>query len=328
LSASPSTVFESDTVSCDTLTRSVIFSRTGCFPPSVSTFLIVGADSASFQASNLSNDSILVTLYGTKQGNQNAELVLDLNDGTHDTVSLGGYVNFQPNVFSLGPANITTQPGDTIDIHVYLSGNATLGATSISLPFVLDTKVLQPVGFQPAISGLTVGSITYSGRTGTVPLQASGLTLNGETLIGTLRCIVYLADTLATSVTLQSASLASANSPCVALSLSTDSVSITITGCGTATLLQFMKTGQIPLAIKSIAPNPAASEVQVSFLNPLFSSISYQLMDVLGTVRAEGEVDGDMLTLDVHSLANGLYYLRARDAEMGAVVSGKFMVEK
>jgi hypothetical protein len=226
------------------------------------------------------------------------------------------------------PTNITTQPGDTISIPVYLSGNAMLGATSISLPFGIDTNVLQPIGFYPAISGVTVGSIVYSGGSGTVPLHADSLVLNGETLIGTLRCIVYLADTLATSVTLTGASLTSANSPCVALLLTTDSVSIAITGCGTATLLQFMKTGQIPLGIQSIVPNPASDVVEISFINPLSSSISYQVIDQLGTVRSEGTMTGDDLQLDIHSLPSGLYYLRARDAEAGIAVSGKFMVEK
>ena len=58
------------------------------------------------------------------------------------------------------------------------------------------------------------------------------------------------------------------------------------------------------------------------------AAISYQLMDELGTLRTEGEITGDELTMDVHSLPSGLYYLRARDAEMGEVVSGKFLVER
>jgi photosystem II stability/assembly factor-like uncharacterized protein len=238
---------------------------------------------------------------------------------------------------SLENEKITVRAGDTISIPVYLSGNATLGATSITLPFGLDTNVLQPIEFYPAISGITAGSIVYAGGTGTVPLQATGLTLSGEMLIGTLRCIVYLADALATSVTLTGASLTSANSPCVALSLTTDSVSIAITGCGTATLLQFMKSGQIPFAIQSIVPNPAADEITIRVAavgdHHAISvgdhhAISYQVMDVLGTVCAEGEVDGDALQLDVHSLANGLYYLRAQDGEAGAAVSGKFMIDR
>jgi hypothetical protein len=157
--------------------------------------------------------------------------------------------------------------------------------------------------------------------TGTMPLRADSIVLSGETLIGYIRCIVYLADTLATSVTLAGASLASANSPCVALSLTTDAVNIAIADCGTTTLVQFMKTGKIPLAIQSIVPNPAADEITVwvatvgdqhAISEGGHHAISYQVIDVLGTVRAEGEVTGEALMLNVHSLANGLYYLRAR----------------
>ena len=161
-----------------------------------------------------------------------------------------------------------------------------------------------------------------------MPLQSSGLTLNGETLIGYLRCIVYLADTLATSVTLQTPNLTSANVPCTALSLTTDSVNILINGCGDKTLLQFMKTGRLTLGIQSIVPNPSTEIVGINFINPTSSTISYQVVDVLGTVRAEGEVSGNALTLDVQTLANGLYYLRARNAATGFAASGKFVVAR
>ena len=101
-----------------------------------------------------------------------------------------------------------------------------------------------------------------------------------------------------------------------------------------------MKSGQIPVAIQSIVPNPAADEITIWVATVGggaavgdHPAISYQVIDVLGNVRAEGEVDdrssvGDELTLDVHSLANGLYYLRVRDVETGVAVSGRFMVNR
>ncbi len=97
---------------------------------------------------------------------------------------------------------ITTAAGDTLEIPIYLSGNAKLDSISITIPFGIDTNVLRPIGFHSAIPGLTIDSIAYANGTETVPLQVDSITLNGETLIGYLRCIVYLADTLATTVTL------------------------------------------------------------------------------------------------------------------------------
>ncbi len=97
--------------------------------------------------------------------------------------------------------------------------------------------------------------------------------------------------------------------------------------CGYPTLLQFMKTGKISLAIESISPNPGSDWVTVHFANPTSSLISYQVFDALGMIRASGAASGDDLVLDTRSLASGLYYLRARNA-MGAVAAGRFAVER
>ncbi len=229
-------------------------------------------------------------------------------------------------------SSITTAAGDTLEIPVYLSGNATLDSTFLTLPFGIDTNVLHPIGFHSAISGITAGSITYSGGTGTVPLQFSDLTLNGETLIGYLRCVVYLADTLATTVMLQIPSLTSANTPCTALSLTTDSVNILINGCGDKTLLQFMKTGTISLAIQSIVPNPSSDEITV--LGVGLSQATIDVYDVLGRLTTPQPPPiplhsiGGGVAFDVSCLPNGLYYVRARNAATGMIASGKFVIER
>jgi hypothetical protein len=88
------------------------------------------------------------------------------------------------------------------------------------------------------------------------------------------------------------------------------------------------ETSQAAQLAISIFPNPSSDELQVSFVNPTSSAISYQVVDVLGTVRVTGEVSGAALTLDVQTLANGLYYLRARNAATGYIASGKFVVER
>ena len=106
LSATASTLFASDTLSCDSLTHSVLFTRTGCSPPSVAGWSIIGLDSANFQASNLSFDSILVTLYAMKQGDQHAQLVLTLDNGSSDTVTLAGHVRASPFKYAVSPQQI------------------------------------------------------------------------------------------------------------------------------------------------------------------------------------------------------------------------------
>jgi hypothetical protein len=223
------------------------------------------------------------------------------------------------------PSSINIAAGDTLEIPVYLSGNTTLDTTSITLPFGIDTNVLRPIGFQSAVPGLSNDTIIFSNGTVNVLLQADSILLNGETLIGYLRCIVYLADTLATTVTLSGASLTSVNAPCVALSLTTDSVNILINGCGDKTLLQFMKTGQIPMEIQSIVPNPSTDAIQINFINPTSSAISYQVLDALGQTHLSGVTGENALSLDVSSLPQGVYFFRATNAN-GFSVSSKLAI--
>ncbi|HEX5316434.1 MAG TPA: hypothetical protein VFX22_07275, partial [Candidatus Kapabacteria bacterium] len=103
LSVSPVTLFQTDTISCNGITRSLLFNRSGCWPPSVVAFSITGADSASFEASNLSYDSMLVTLHGKKNGAQHAQLILSLNDSSSDTVVLAGFIDTLQSVLSVSP---------------------------------------------------------------------------------------------------------------------------------------------------------------------------------------------------------------------------------
>jgi hypothetical protein len=51
------------------------------------------------------------------------------------------------------------------------------------------------------------------------------------------------------------------------------------------------------------------------------------IVDALGIVRIEGTTNGNALTLDVHSLATGLYYVRARNTA-GSSTAWKFLVSR
>lgn len=235
-----------------------------------------------------------------------------------------------PMSLSLGSGAMVAHAGDTIEIPVYLSSDSSItlsGIASIILPFALDTNVLKVLSFDPAVAGTTIGGITYGESAGSVPLQVPNLTIRGRTLIGSLRCVVYLADTLATSVSLAGASINVTGVGCIALSTQEGAVNIAITGCGDSTLLHFMQDGKIPLGIRSISPNPTSGSVTVIFENPTSEAISYRVFDVLGIVCAEGMASNRELMLDVRSLPAGLYYLRA-SCGRGAVASGRFIVER
>ncbi|HZK75409.1 MAG TPA: T9SS type A sorting domain-containing protein, partial [Candidatus Kapabacteria bacterium] len=126
--------------------------------------------------------------------------------------------------------------------------------------------------------------------------------------------------------TLQNASLNSATAPCTALSLTTDSVNILITGCGDQTLLQFMKTGKIPFGIQSITPNPASSEIDIVFEGNLRQPISYELIDALGITRQRGITQERDVSLDATGLSPGIYFFRATTDD-GFAVARKVVIE-
>ena len=97
-----------------------------------------------------------------------------------------------------------------------------------------------------------------------------------------------------------------------------------ITGCGDATILRYFQTGKL-FDIQPIYPNPASSSIVIHFTGPASAVISYEVIDALGTTRMGGETSADRLSLDIHSLQNGFYTLKARNAE-GRTALGRFMV--
>ncbi len=217
-----------------------------------------------------------------------------------------------PLTFSLSPTTITARPGDTINIPIYLSGNASLGSTSITLPFELDTNVLLPIEFKPAVSMITTGTLTFLNGIETIPILATSLTMNGNILIGTLRCMVYLGDTLATSVTLSNVSLNSTTSSCLSLSYIRDSVNIVVTGCGTSTLQQFMKSGTLPFEINNIVPNPFSNSTTIKISSVIKSVTQVSIHNLLGSEVARlftGTLDGGehSFTWDAHDMPEGMY---------------------
>jgi len=323
---------------CDS--TSLIVTSNSCDRVKLNAVNIAGLDSSAFTVTRISHslcstlpDSDIITIHPSDSEIYQISIKARLLDDEFNKIDSSKIVTLifnaleKPIIFSLKikPSTIAAQPGDTIDIPVYLSGTATLGAVSITLPFGLDTNVLRPIGFYLALAGITASVLSYSNGTENVPLRSPGLTLNGETLIGTLRCVVYLGDTLATSVSLANASLSATNIPCVALSLTTDSVNILINGCGDQTLLQFMNTGKITFGIESITPNPASGVAQITFINPTGAPISYSVLDVLGQTCEHGAVFGNALSLDVSRLVPGVYFIRAT-GEGGISVSRQFII--
>lgn len=307
--ASPAKIFSSDTISCDSVSRSVFFSRSGCPPVFITKWLIVGTNSGSYKASNLSNDSILITLYGTKQGNQNAELLFILSNGSNDTVNLAGYVI--PSVpLSLSSSNETSDTlGGSVFVPITITGLTR--PEDIDLVLHYDPTLAYNSSTDAANTKLDIPGEQWPGRSKLHIAQAvSGV------VAGYAHFTVFADSGAKTQVTFDSLTVLSAVSPCEYTL--PNAVTSTITppsGCGTAMLSQYLQSGQIPNF--SIRPNPTTGNVELtSSLN--LGDASVEVYDMLGTKRGAFAVtlakDAPAhLTLpQAPTLGAGIYYLRVR----------------
>ena len=109
----PDSLFTLDTIGCGaSVIRQLALTRRGCAPPSISGWNIIGADSICYQAGNLTPGFLDVTFFSKHTGKNAASLIIFFNDGSTDTISLGGYNNTLPFTYSVVPQNLFS--GDSI----------------------------------------------------------------------------------------------------------------------------------------------------------------------------------------------------------------------
>jgi hypothetical protein len=221
----------------------------------------------------------------------------------------------------LRSGTITATAGDTISIPVtltILSGPKTLQLTKTALQEFdasMNTNLLTPLDFVSSVAEAS-GFVHDISQTscGFSLLLSNGLTATGVTVLGSLRCIVRVADTEQTQVTLSKGSITSADTACLEESVPEDGSNVFVTLlplCGVSTLEQFMK-GQLPEAITGLYPNPASEELTVNFRNDLKRPISYQLIDALGISHLSRSTTTNTDVVDVSQIRPGIYYLVAQ----------------
>jgi hypothetical protein len=92
---------------------------------------------------------------------------------------------------------------------------------------------------------------------------------------------------------------------CLTVASSTGNVKFTLAPlCSDPTLTSYLAHG-LPFAIKSIIPNPTSGKLTIEISG--LKQLHYDLFDILGHQLLSGEITNQ---LDLHSVANGIYYLR------------------
>lgn len=219
---------------------------------------------------------------------------------------------------------ITATAGDTISIPIsmrILSGPKTLQLTTPTLQkfdVSMNTNLLTPLDFVSSVTGAS-GFVHDISQTscGFSLLLSNGLIATGETVLGSLRCVVRVADTERTLISLSKGSITSADTACLEESVPEDGSNVFVTLlplCGVPTLEQFMK-GQLPSAVVGLYPNPANEQITILFRNDLKHPISYELVDALGISLCSHSATMSSAVLDVSQLRAGLYFLLVQSPE-------------
>lgn len=99
--------FEKDTIRChDMIGRTIPFVHKGCNPPTIWSWEIIGRDSLSYSAGKLTFDSLHVDFSPLVSGDNVAMLILNITDGTKDTVELRGNNASAPFSYTAIPADL------------------------------------------------------------------------------------------------------------------------------------------------------------------------------------------------------------------------------
>ena len=317
---------------CDTSLLVVTYQNIGCSYASLQRVAINGLDSSEYiersthhRSCERTPDTPVFVIRPQRPGIHNLIVHTIFVDNEYHTIdsTIPVTFNVKPesaysvdlNVY-VKSKRISVSPGDILQVPVYVgkpSQSVMLhGRTVIDIPFVAGPHNVVPLDFRTALPGVTANSLTTnSNGTINVELNASdGLSYTGETVIGTLRCGVYLEDTMNASVSLAGITAASTDGRCIRLESTDDTVRIDIKGCGDSTLLSYLRSGAVPYSIEHIVPNPARQTVHVLLHNPFSEPLSCELIDACGVLRIHTTLASDRIDLDVHTLPSGIYYLR------------------
>ena len=307
LQASPTTAFQSDTITCDSLTHDIAFTRTGCSPPSVTGYSIIGPDSACFEASKLSYDSIIVMLRGIKQGAQQAQLILNLDNGSSDTVALAGYVNLTPAITALSTQDQSTDTlGATIQVPITIQGLTR--PEDVNLVLHYDGSVDYLGSFSPAGARLDILGDSSYGRSklhigGAVPNQIAGYA----------EFNVFSDSNEDAHATFDSLDILTATTPCeYSFAASTTSTIYPPKGCAVPILSQLVHLGWEPEF--TIVPNPNSGAVWITSSADV-GDATIAIYDMLGVKQSEirSKISAQPLELRLPA-PSGVYTIEIRSA--------------
>jgi hypothetical protein len=319
LSLSSTSLFSTDTISCGTITRTIVFTRTGCNSPLISSHSFVGQDSASYGVSYSTYNSMGIDFFGARLGDQHANLLLALSDGSVDTVSLSGYVSLfhSPLAFSIPDVHTDTL-GATVEVPITING---LERTeNIDLVLHYDGTVVYLGSFSPTGIQLDREGEQWAGR--------SELAINGampDSVLGYAKFTVFNDSDEAAHASFDSVNVLTQIAPCeYSMPAPVISTITTVAGCAIPMLSQLIHFGVDPLF--RVVPNPSNGTIWITSGADL-GAATIQVFDMLGEVRSErsATVQKDQPLLQTLPDADGVYTILVKTS---AGMSSLRVVEK
>ncbi len=138
-SFSPKILFLNDTIRCiDSIVCKIAYLTSGCLPPTITGWSVVGMDSLSYSVGSYTQHSLDVAFTPKKLGDHTDTLLINLSNGNRDTIILKGYNDSKPFQYSFTPAPLFLN--DTVTLCDTLVQKAVL-RTSGCLPKIISQGI-------------------------------------------------------------------------------------------------------------------------------------------------------------------------------------------
>lgn len=302
---------------CDntiSIIQSVILQPKGCSPPTLVKIEVLGSDSLSYTATQITGDSISVIFSPLYNNLNSAQLILTLSDGSKRIVTLMGY-GIPPT-----PLTITTTANQNVDtlgalVTIPIMINGLRKPENITLVMHYDTVLNYNGSLSNTGVKLDLPNEQWKGRT---KLSIPNATSNK--ILGFAHFDVFNDSVAVQKVSFDSLTVLSTLAACQYIYYPSPEAAASIvtplSGCGVLTISRYLHHNQVPQV--RITPNPTTGDVLItSSLN--LGECSITVYDILGTEKGR-----QSLTLAKNSPAkillsvgNGVYAVRIK-SEIGS----------
>ena len=303
---STDSLFQGDTLRCDSATLPLYTVDSGCHPPLPQQYRITGPDAASFRVIDQADDSVAVQFVPGHSGAMNATLVVTLANGIDSSISLCGF-SAPPEMLAFDASTLNVQT-DTIGGDV---------SVPIKIDGLLRPEIVELVLHYPLADLVYDGSSDRSGMKVDIPGEAwpgrAKLRIVDDTP-GTVAAYAHFnvfSDTnYHPQITFDSVDIPTALSSCsYSLPPAVTATIYPLEGCGDQLLSRWVHLGKVPLL--RIQPNPSNGVITISSSQDL-GTATIEAMDALGTLRARFQVSitNDAPAQLLLPFESGVYYIR------------------